>query len=170
VADWTTILTTFGAAGIAAAGGWYGARKTAEVSLKQADAENERLREQHREDHLRNRLGTYHDFVAADRELARMVMEEVPGLDVAEAMNLYRRNIQHERSNVVGRLVSLEHAASGLWATFTSDELLLLRDAATPGTSQPKWPGEARRPTPSTSSSAPSRSSAAPPPTASGRR
>jgi hypothetical protein len=91
VTDWTTILTTLGAASIAAVGGWYGARKTAEVSLKQVGAENERLREQHREDHLRNRQGTYHDFLAADRELAMMVMEEVPGLDVPEAMNLYRR-------------------------------------------------------------------------------
>jgi hypothetical protein len=44
LADWTTIVTTLGAAGIAGAGGWYGARKTAEVSIQQTKAENERLR------------------------------------------------------------------------------------------------------------------------------
>jgi hypothetical protein len=69
VTDWTTVATTLGAAGIAGlgglAGGWYGARKTAEVSIKQVEADNERLREQHREDHLRNRQGTYHNLLNA---------------------------------------------------------------------------------------------------------
>jgi hypothetical protein len=43
-----------------------------------------------------------------------------------------RLNLMHERSATVGQLVALEHDATGLWATFTSDELALLHGAATP--------------------------------------
>jgi hypothetical protein len=43
-----------------------------------------------------------------------------------------RLNLEHDRRNVVGRLVGLEHGPDGVWACFTSDELSLLRDVATP--------------------------------------
>ena len=87
--DWTTIITTLGAAAIAAAGGWYGARKTAQVSLQAIRAENERLREQHREDHLRNRQTTYHLFLTADRDLENMLTGEMPHT-AEEQLALYR--------------------------------------------------------------------------------
>jgi hypothetical protein len=41
-------------------------------------------------------------------------------------------NIEHEPSAIVGRLVALEHDHNGLGATFTSDELKLLHNAAVP--------------------------------------
>jgi hypothetical protein len=91
VTDWTIVLTTLGSAGIAASAGWYAARKTAEVSLRQADAENERLREQHREDHLRNRQGTYHEFLSADRNMGRTLGEDIRPEQVEEIEALYAR-------------------------------------------------------------------------------
>lgn len=37
-------------------------------------------------------------------------------------------DLRHDRAAVVGRLVALEHDGAGLWATFTSSELQLLRN------------------------------------------
>jgi hypothetical protein len=69
--DWTVVLT----AGLSVLGalfggllGYLGARQQARVSIRQTEAENERLRDQHREDHLRNRQGTYHRFLTLDRK------------------------------------------------------------------------------------------------------
>jgi hypothetical protein len=81
VADWTIVLTTVGAAGVTGGFGYLGIRKSTEVtkrqmaeetarSREQIQAENERLGAQHREDHLRNRQGTYHLLLDADQELA----------------------------------------------------------------------------------------------------
>ena len=61
--------------------GYLGIRRSTDVTKKQMaeetarareqiEAENERLRAQHREDHLRNRQGTYHALLTADLELA----------------------------------------------------------------------------------------------------
>jgi hypothetical protein len=81
VADWTVILTAVGAAGVSGAFGYLGIRRSTDVTKKQIteetarmreqiEAENEKLRAQHREDHLRNRQGTYHLLLNADAELA----------------------------------------------------------------------------------------------------
>jgi hypothetical protein len=80
VTDWTVILTGVGTASVT---GWFGylaIRRSTDVTKKQieeetarareqTEAENERLRTQHREDHLRNRQATYHALLAADQEL-----------------------------------------------------------------------------------------------------
>jgi hypothetical protein len=83
VADWTTIITAVGAAGVAGGFGYLGARKQAEIALAQVRGENERLREQHREDHLRNRQGTYHRMLSADREFLTILegTGRDPGVD-----------------------------------------------------------------------------------------
>jgi hypothetical protein len=81
VADWTVVLTTVGAAGVTGVFGYLGVRRSTDVTKKQMaeettranaqiEAENERLHAQHREDHLRNRQGTYHALIGADQELA----------------------------------------------------------------------------------------------------
>lgn len=66
MADWTTVAAA-GVAGAAALGGgvlgYLGARVQARVGLRQVEADLERLREQHREEHMRNRQGTYHRFL-----------------------------------------------------------------------------------------------------------
>ncbi len=75
--DWTLITTTLGASAIAATSAYLIAKRGAEATARQVEAgttrareqieaENERLRAQHREDHLRNRQGTYHRFVAGE--------------------------------------------------------------------------------------------------------
>jgi hypothetical protein len=77
VTDWTLIITTLGASGISAASAYLIAKRGAETTASQVkaettwareqiEAENERLRAQHREDHLRNRQGTYHQFLAGE--------------------------------------------------------------------------------------------------------
>jgi hypothetical protein len=90
VADWTVILSTVGAAtvagGLTGGFGYLGIRRSMEVTKKQMSeetarsheqivAENERLRAQHREDHLRNRQGTYHALMDADDEMVRVLRE-----------------------------------------------------------------------------------------------
>jgi hypothetical protein len=57
VADWTVILTSVGAAGVTGVFGYLGVRRSTDVTKTQTEAENERLRTQHQEDHLRNRQG-----------------------------------------------------------------------------------------------------------------
>jgi hypothetical protein len=75
VADWTVILTAVGAAAVT--GGFGGIRRSTDVTKKQIaeetsrakdqiEAENERLRAQHQEDHLRNRQTTYHALLTAE--------------------------------------------------------------------------------------------------------
>ena len=79
--DWTLIVTTLGTGGLTGGLGYLGIRRSTTVTEKQInaetersreqiEAESERLRAQHREDHLRNRQGTYHDLLSADFVLA----------------------------------------------------------------------------------------------------
>jgi hypothetical protein len=60
--------------------GYLGIRRSTDVTRYQvseetarayalSEAENERLRAQHREDHLRNRQGTHHNLITADQNL-----------------------------------------------------------------------------------------------------
>lgn len=69
MADWTLILTTLGTASITGLFGYRVAQRNGDVALRGIEAENDRLREQHREDHLRNRQGTYHNLITADQNL-----------------------------------------------------------------------------------------------------
>jgi len=79
VADWTTIVTAIGASTVAGVTGYASARYSGKVAMRQIEAENERLREQHREDHLRNRQGTYHEFIQADLAMSiALQSEDVP--------------------------------------------------------------------------------------------
>jgi hypothetical protein len=79
VTDWTVILTAVGASAVSGTFGYLAARQGAKASIRQAEtqhatalaqieAENARLREQHKEDHLRNRQGTYHRFLNVESE------------------------------------------------------------------------------------------------------
>lgn len=63
MSDWTIVVTTLGASGITGLVGYASAKWQGNVALDQARMENERLEAQHREDHLRNRQATYHDFL-----------------------------------------------------------------------------------------------------------
>jgi hypothetical protein len=69
VTDWTLIATTLGTASITGLLGYLVAKRNGEVTLRGVEAENERLREQHREDHFRHRQGSYHDFLNVERAL-----------------------------------------------------------------------------------------------------
>jgi hypothetical protein len=69
VTDWTLIVTTLGTASITGGLGYLVAKRNGDVALRGIEAENDRLREQHREDHFRNRQGTYHNFLNVDRAL-----------------------------------------------------------------------------------------------------
>jgi hypothetical protein len=81
VTDWTIILTAVGTAFATGGLGYLGIRRSTDVTRYQvseetarahalSEAENERLRAQHREDHLRNRQGTYHNLLTAEQNLA----------------------------------------------------------------------------------------------------
>jgi hypothetical protein len=81
VADWTVILTAAVTTGLTGGFGFLGIRRSTDVTKKQMaeetarahaqiEAEDERLRAQQREDHLRNRQATYHLLLDADQELA----------------------------------------------------------------------------------------------------
>jgi hypothetical protein len=74
VTDWTIILTSVGAAAVSGGFGYAAARATTKASLRQVEGENERLRAQHREDHLRNRQGTYHHFLNVDRRFTSLLL------------------------------------------------------------------------------------------------
>src|SRR5919197_1517169 len=63
MADWTTILTTVGAAVVAGDSGYWTARSQGRTEIAKVQAENDRLRMQHREEHLRNRQATYHKLL-----------------------------------------------------------------------------------------------------------
>jgi hypothetical protein len=67
VTDWTLISTTLGTASITGLLGYVVAKRNGDVALRGVEAENGRLREQHREDHFRHRQGSYHDFLNAER-------------------------------------------------------------------------------------------------------
>jgi hypothetical protein len=66
VTDWTVIGTAAIAASSAVVGsalGYATSRHVARVELRKFEAENERLRTQHGEEHLRHRQAVYHDFL-----------------------------------------------------------------------------------------------------------
>jgi hypothetical protein len=97
VADWTVILTGVGVAGVTGFLGYLGIHRSTDVTKtqiaeettrarEQIEAENERLRAQHREDHLRNRQGTYHALLTADQELASAF-----GLGIGEAQKAFAK-------------------------------------------------------------------------------
>lgn len=79
MADWTVILTAVGASAASGGFGYLAAKQVARASIRQAEtqhatalaqieAENARLREQHKEAHLQNRQGTYHRFLNVESE------------------------------------------------------------------------------------------------------
>jgi hypothetical protein len=93
VTDWTLITTTLGASAISASSAYLIAKRGAESTARQVEAEttrvreqiegeNERLRAQHREDHLRNRQGTYHRFVAGEYRYMETFRNLAAGLPV----------------------------------------------------------------------------------------
>jgi hypothetical protein len=64
--DLTPVLTALIGATGTGVGGWIGyltSKRGSSVELRRIEAENERLREQHREDHSRHRQAVYHDFL-----------------------------------------------------------------------------------------------------------
>ena len=72
MAGWTIVATTLGASAITGAVGYWSAWLQSRVGLEQARVELERLRIQHREDHLRNRQTTYHLFLDATTDAERL--------------------------------------------------------------------------------------------------
>jgi hypothetical protein len=81
VADWTVILTTVGAAAVTGPLAISASGEAPTLTKKQIEeettrtnaqiaAENDRLRDQYREDHLRNRQSTYHALLTAEQALA----------------------------------------------------------------------------------------------------
>jgi len=83
--DWTTILTAVGASGVTGLVGYYTAKRNAEMSARAIEAENnrlrtqieadaEKLREEHRDVHLRTRRDAYVDFLEAERGLRGRVI------------------------------------------------------------------------------------------------
>jgi hypothetical protein len=107
--DWTLVFTTIGSAAVTGAVGYLIARKNAEVDLKRLEADNERLRAQHREDHLRNRQATYHTFLVADREL---YAEFVAGGMTEEEYNETRKAWEYAAEGV--RLFGTEAARDAI--------------------------------------------------------
>jgi len=70
VADWTVIITSLGSVSIGGGIGLLSARLSGRVALRGVEAENERRREQHQEEHFRHRQGVYHDFLNVERALS----------------------------------------------------------------------------------------------------
>jgi hypothetical protein len=73
--DWTIVVTTLGASGITGFLGYASARFQAHAVISQVVAENDRLKLQHREDHLRNRQSTYHEFLDEAATFERMTQQ-----------------------------------------------------------------------------------------------
>ncbi len=92
VTDWTVILTSIGTASVAGVVGFKAAAMQARVSLRGIEAENGRLREQHKEDHFRHRQGVYHDFLDAEMLLLRAGMSSEGDLQVVLAGFSHARN------------------------------------------------------------------------------
>jgi hypothetical protein len=85
VADWTLILTTIGTAVASGGFGYLAANKSADVTIRQINAEGERARDQiaaerdrldaqHNEDHRKERQKAYNDLMAADRRFANAII------------------------------------------------------------------------------------------------
>jgi hypothetical protein len=72
--DWTTVAV----AAITGAVGYAGAWKQSQTSVHQASEETQRIRLQHVEEHLRNRQGTYHQFLKSLRELDSLMIGWAP--------------------------------------------------------------------------------------------
>jgi hypothetical protein len=71
--DWTTVLVAVGPAAVTGLVGYLTARRNAAVALAGLTSENQRLREQYKEDHLRNRQTTYHDLLVAEARLQEVL-------------------------------------------------------------------------------------------------
>src|SRR3982751_1519721 len=111
--DWTTILTTIGASAVTGVVAWYGTRTSAEVANRQTHAEIERLREQHAEDHRRNRQTTYHRFLATDAHL-RMFTNRLDKLD-GDEVNEFGAVLVAWRDHISGvRLFGTETVATAV--------------------------------------------------------
>jgi hypothetical protein len=107
--DWTVILTSLAAASVAGLAGYAGARMQAQVAMRGIEAENarlrdridadsERLREQHREEHFRHRQGVYHDLLDADRLMIRLA-PRAPQLPMREIDAVFS-NLDHTANAV----------------------------------------------------------------------
>jgi hypothetical protein len=72
--DWTLIVTAIGTASVTGIVGYGTAKLNTRTELRRIEAENERLRAQHREDHLRNRQGTYHLLLNVDRQYTDAIL------------------------------------------------------------------------------------------------
>jgi hypothetical protein len=125
VTDWTVIVTSLGAAGIAGSFGYLSARQSGKVALRQAETENERLRTQHREDHLRNRQGTYHSFLTAEARLDATFRLSARGATAPEQAQTVFLDLVHLMNGVV--LFGSTEAASAArklereWAALTEE-------------------------------------------------
>jgi hypothetical protein len=85
VSDWSSVaIAGIGAgAGVLGGGvGYLGARLQARVGFRQIDAESDRLRQAHEEDHFRNRQATYHNFLDVEQRFLALVSTGMP--DVSE--------------------------------------------------------------------------------------
>lgn len=86
--DWTTVATAAVTGLVGFGGAWLQGR----TSIRQAHEETDRLRLQHREEHLRNRQGTYHEFLRTVRNLDAILVGEMPRDDetLGKCLESYR--------------------------------------------------------------------------------
>jgi hypothetical protein len=102
VTDWIVVATTLGASFITGTVGYFSARWQGRVGLEQARMEIERLRIQHREDHLRNRQSTYHEFLdqvvtgERMREETQIIFgDQSSDEEASQRLDEMRRNFRH---------------------------------------------------------------------------
>ena len=91
--DWTVVITTLGAAGLTGGFAYAAARWQGRVALESVRAENERLRIQHREEHLRNRQTTYHRFLDATATFDRMRLMTNSVYDLGETSEEAKKHL-----------------------------------------------------------------------------
>jgi hypothetical protein len=102
VTDWTVLGTAAIAAGSAVVGsalGYVTARHMGAVELRKVEAEAERLRMQHGEDHLRHRQAVYHDFLDSAHRFHQDAGDTEPFSAPAEAQ-VWMREFEHHLSAV----------------------------------------------------------------------
>jgi hypothetical protein len=126
--------------------GYLGIRRSTDVTKKQIaeettraheqiEAENERLRAQHREDHLRNRQATYHALLTADQALASAF-----GQGIGEAQEAFAEFAHLGNGAVLFGTDSVKDAVTEVLAGY----VYIFREARKRGGDEPVSPADIR--------------------------
>ena len=96
--DYTIIFTTVGASAVTGLGGYLTARIQSTATIRQAEAENERLRQQHSQAHFDNRQNTYHQLLNALSARHAMLQKLMWAAEEPEDEEALKREFENAKS------------------------------------------------------------------------